>query len=174
MRVLVAFATAHGSTQGIANRVADGLRSHGLQVRVEELADLNALSGYDAAVIGSAIHTGNWLPEASRMLARHGQELGDTPVWLFSVSSVGESSSFFPGFIANWMKKMRREPKDVADFRKSRSVRGHRNFAGAINKDDWGRAGNLFLRLLGGRFGDHRDWVDIDAWTESIAKDLQP
>jgi len=173
MKVLVAFATAHGSTQGIANRLVDGLRSHGLDVRVAELADLDSLTGYDAAVMGSAVHSGKWLPEASRLVARHGHELGETPVWLFSVSSIGDSSSFFPGWVASLLRKMRAENKEIAGFRKGLRVRGHRNFAGAIEKGDWGRGGDLFFRLSGGRFGDYRDWADVDAWADSIVLELQ-
>ena len=51
-------------------------------------------------------------------------------------------------------------------------MRDHRNFAGAIKKGDWSRVGDVFLRVLGGRFGDYRDWADIDAWADAIAAGL--
>jgi menaquinone-dependent protoporphyrinogen oxidase len=172
MNVLVGYATAQGSTEGIAKRIADGLRAGGVNVCVEELGGLANLQGYDAAVLGSAIHSGRWMAEGSRQLLRHSGDLRDRPVWLFSVSSVGDSSSFFPRAIANGIRKMRGETKEIAGFRKVLAVQDHRNFAGAIKKGDWGRSGDLFLHLLGGRRGDHRDWADIDRWADTIAAEF--
>jgi hypothetical protein len=50
--------------------------------------------------------------------------------------------------------------------------REHRNFAGAIARSDWGAAGNAFLRIMGGRYGDHRNWPAIDDWATNIAAQL--
>lgn len=49
----------------------------------------------DAAVLGSAIHNQVWLPEAATFVMSHVRELAIRPVWLFSVGSVGDTSSFF-------------------------------------------------------------------------------
>jgi menaquinone-dependent protoporphyrinogen oxidase len=54
MRVLVAYATRHGSTRGIAERIAQTLRTDGLDAVAEPAAEARALAGYDAFVIGSA------------------------------------------------------------------------------------------------------------------------
>lgn len=172
MSVLVAFASAQGSTGGIASRIADRLRARGVAVQLAEFAGLPGLGGYDAAVLGSAIHGGQWLPEASRMVSRSIAEVGDKPVWLFSVSSIGETSSFFPRFVTSPLRRMRGETREIARIRSLVSVRDHRNFAGAIKKGDWSRVGDVFLRVLGGRFGDYRDWADIDAWADAIAAGL--
>ncbi len=174
MLVLVGFATAQGSTKGIAERIADRLRSRGLEVRLAELSTLSSDTDFDAAVFGSAIHSGRWLPGASEALAQQSAAIGSRPVWLFSVSSIGETSSFFPRLVAGPMRRMRKETTEIADFRKRFTVRGHRNFAGSVAKGDWGRAGEVFLRGLGGRYGDSRDWSDIDAWADQIAAALQP
>jgi menaquinone-dependent protoporphyrinogen oxidase len=42
----------------------------------------------------------------------------------------------------------------------------------AIAPEHIGRAGSLIFRLLGGRFGDYRDWTAVDAWTDDIATAL--
>lgn len=83
MNVLVAFASAHGSTEGIANRIADRLRDNGINVQVEELAGLTNLRGYDAAILGSAIRSGRWLAEGSGPLSRYRGDLRNRPVWLW-------------------------------------------------------------------------------------------
>jgi len=31
---------------------------------------------------------------------------------------------------------------------------------------------HVFLKTFGGRYGDHLDWRDIDAWANNIARQL--
>ncbi|WP_223281107.1 hypothetical protein [Streptomyces antnestii] len=33
--------------------------------------------------------------------------------------------------------------------------------------------GRAMFRLMGCRYGDHRDWQAIDAWADGIAEDLR-
>ena len=172
MRVLITYATAHGSTKGVATEIGGRLAASGLSVDVLPAEGVGSLDGYDAVVIGSAVHNGAWLPPASSLIDHHVDELASRPVWLFSVSSVGESSSFFGARVAAVMRRMRGEPRQVTTLRRSIGARAHRVFAGAIEPSHWGRAGNLFLEVLGGTYGDHRDWLDIDAWAAEIAWQL--
>ena len=55
-------------------------------------------------------------------------------------------------------------PQGGAGVRRSADVRGHRFFAGSIAPGDWPGVGRVVFRLMGGRYGDARDWTDIDAW----------
>ena len=54
-RVLVAYATRNGSTQGVAERIATTLRSHGKQVGPRRVDHVGALERYDAVVFGSPV-----------------------------------------------------------------------------------------------------------------------
>lgn len=64
MVVLVAYATDHGSTRGVADRIADRLRQRGVDAKACAVADVLEVSSCEAVVLGSAIHGGKWLPEA--------------------------------------------------------------------------------------------------------------
>ena len=75
--------------------------------------------------------------------------------------------------MARLFRKMRRESNDVASFRVTVHPRDHRGFAGAIERSHWSLPGHLFLTVLGGRYGDHRDWDEIDEWADTIALQLQ-
>jgi Flavodoxin len=172
MNVLVGFASAHGSTRGVAEAIAGRLAEAGLAAAARSVDDIDTIHGYDAVVLGSAIHDRSWLPQATTFVQNHIVELGASPVWLFSVSSIGDTTSFFAPKVARLMRRMRSEPKQVAGFRRTISVRGHRNFAGAIERAHWDLAGHLFLKTFGGSYGDHRDWQDIDAWAHGIARQL--
>jgi len=60
MQVLVAHATAYGFTKGIATAVADQLRDAGHVVDLRPIDEVASLVDVDAAVLGSAIHSGAW------------------------------------------------------------------------------------------------------------------
>lgn len=172
MGVLVAFATSHGSTQEIAERIATGLRRNGLTAEARWVVDSLDIAKYDAVVVGSAVHSGKWLPEAEEFVTQNAQLLTQRPVWLFSVSTVGDEESMFPPTVADKFRAMRKETDEIAEMRETVRAREHRNFAGAINQADWPVPGRVFFRMMGGRYGDHRNWPAIDSWADRIAADL--
>jgi len=66
--LLVAYASRHGSTQGVAERIGARLREcgAGVGVRRVEDPDLTGIGHYDAVVLGSPVYSRRWLPEADR------------------------------------------------------------------------------------------------------------
>ena len=58
MLVMIGYASVHGSTEGIARRLADRLRAYGHSVDVRPLT-FDALVLYDAFILGSAVHGGS-------------------------------------------------------------------------------------------------------------------
>ena len=64
MKVLVAYASRHGATKGIAERIARTLEPRGNDVTLPPADQVSAVAGYDAFIIGSAAYTGHWLKEA--------------------------------------------------------------------------------------------------------------
>lgn len=172
MAVLVAYATDHGSTRGVAGRIADRLQQVGVDAEACAVADVREVSGYDAIVLGSAIHGGKWLPAARQFAGRNAAALRERPVWLFSVSTVGDEESMFPPLVAGRLRALRKETPEVTGMRRSLHPREHRNFAGAIARSDWPATGRAFFRAAGGRYGDHRNWSAIDAWADLIAAQL--
>jgi menaquinone-dependent protoporphyrinogen oxidase len=55
MTVLVAYASKHGSTEGIAHAIADRLRELGEPVEVGSVDEVGDLEGFRAVVLGSAV-----------------------------------------------------------------------------------------------------------------------
>lgn len=172
MVALIAFASSRGSTRGIAERIAGRLNDLGVAADVRDLSEVVGLHGYDAVVLGSAIHGGKWLPEASQFAAQNAAALRQTPTWLFSVSTLGDDESMFPPRVARRLRAMRRETKEITGLRQTLHPREHRNFAGAVTRSDWPASGRAFFRATGGRYGDHRNWTAIEAWADSIAAAL--
>jgi len=172
MVVLVAYATDHGSTRGIAVRIAGRLRQRGVDARARAVADVLEVPSYEAVVLGSAIHSGKWLPEARQFADRNAGLLRERPVWLFSVSTLGDEESMFPPRVANRLRALRKETPEMTQVRQLLHPREHRNFAGAIARSHWPAIGRAFFRVTGGRYGDHRNWPAIDTWADLIASQL--
>jgi menaquinone-dependent protoporphyrinogen oxidase len=172
MDVLVGYATAHGSTAEVAERIATGLRARGASVTLAVAAAVDDVERFEAAVLGSAVHSGDWLTDAEQFVDRNAAALAERKTWLFSVCSLGETTSFFPDGVTRFMTKRRTDSKQLARWRSLIGEGHHRYFAGVVERGQWSRIGDLFLRVMGGKFGDHRDWADIDAWADSIADDL--
>lgn len=171
--ILVAYASAHGSTAGIAAHMAVRLQNAGLPSVAAPVHTLGSIASYDAAIVGSAIHNGAWLPEAAAFLEGHRTQLQRVPCWLFSVGAVGERSSFFGAGPSRIIRDAQEVRSHTAQLVAATGARGHHGFAGAVDPKDWSALGNVFLRALGGRPGDHRDWPEIDEWTDSVVAALR-
>ena len=163
MVVLVAYATDHGSTRGIADRIAGRLQVLGVGAEAHAVADVPEVSGYAAVVLGSAIHGGEWLPAARQFASRNAATLRERPVWLFSVSTLGDEESMFPPRMASRLRAWRKETPELTEMRQLLRPREHRNFAGAVDRSHWPASGRAFFLATGGRYGDHRNWPAIDA-----------
>lgn len=175
MRVLVVYATHHGSTQEIAERIADRLqeRSIDVTVRSADQADTD-VAAYDAAIIGSAVYAAHWLKDAAALVRRSRTALASRPVWLFSSGPLGSDSVDAKGQDVREAAK----PREYAEFSEAIHPRDHHVFFGAYDPvtDPVGIM-ETFLKLVpGGRTalpdGDFRDWDEIDAWAARIADEL--
>jgi menaquinone-dependent protoporphyrinogen oxidase len=168
LHVLVTYVSPHGSTQGIAERIAARLREGAVAVDCLPIHETHGVIDYDAVVVGSAIHDRAWLPEASEFLSTHAAELLLRPVWLFSVG--------MPGALARPLRRlaMREGPTAVAPFTTMVRPRGTRIFSGVVSKQQFPRVSRAVLRLMGGHYGDFRSWPDIDAWAAEISGTLIP
>ncbi|MGK5112268.1 flavodoxin domain-containing protein [Geodermatophilus sp. CPCC 205506] len=165
VRVLVGHATAAGSTQGIAERIAVGLADVA-DVAVHPLGPDVDPTGFDAFVIGSAVHDQAWLPAASDFLRSGRAVLADRPFWCFSVAGAAPRGPISRVVVGMEVRKI--ETAFPAGLR----PREHRVFAGIVAMEGLPLWGKLFWRALGGSPGDHRDWPAIDSWTDDIAAAL--
>jgi menaquinone-dependent protoporphyrinogen IX oxidase/uncharacterized protein YndB with AHSA1/START domain len=161
--VLVAYASEHGSTKGVAERIGARLGLTGARVDVCPVEEVDDLEAYDTVILGSSVYGQRWLPTATQFWRRNADALAARGVWLFSIGSFGDTHRG----IGRLMKK---EPRDIGEITDTIHPRDYRVFAGAIERDQWPLASRMFFHVFGGRFGDNRDWPQIDAWADSIAQ----
>lgn len=176
MTVLVAYATRHGSTAEIAERLAATLRSEGLAVDARPTHDVRDISDYDAVVIGGAAYMNHWLKEATRFAERHRAELEQRPVWLFSSGPLGTDLVDKQG--QDVLEASR--PQEFPELTSQLRPRGEKVFFGAWDPDaPPAGLGERLVRLMPAAkeaipAGDFRDWPAIDAWAAEIATSLKP
>ena len=161
-KILVAYATSYGSTQEIAEVVAETLRNSGLAVDLYPMRDVKKLDEYSAVVLGSCLYMFHWHKDTNQFLSRHQKALmGGLPV------------AFFVG-----------GPSGAGDEKEWQEVRSQ------VEKDrekvPWFRP--VSVEIVGGRFDpaklrlpyslipalrklpvtDLRDWAAIRAWATSL------
>lgn len=175
MNVLVAYASRHGSTKGIAERIAADLREVGLSAEVMPVHQVRDLDRYGAFVIGSAAYMFHWLKEATNFVKRHHSLLSQRPVWLFSSGPLGKELVDEEG--RDILEATR--PKEFDELSALIHPRGERVFFGAWDPDAPPVGlGERLLRLMPATkdatpSGDFRDWPAIDAWATEIASHLR-
>ena len=84
--VLVVYASRHGGTQGIAERIGQVLRTDGIQAEVQPADQVAGVGNADAVVIGSGVYMGSWLHEATDFLRRNVDGLAERAVQLGGVA----------------------------------------------------------------------------------------
>lgn len=175
MNVLVTYATRHGATAGIAERVADLLTAAGLSAEVRPVQDVKGVDAYDAVVVGGAAYLLHWLKDAVTFVRRFRTELASKPVWLFSSGPLGTDLVDKSG---NDVLATTR-PKEFDELASLVHSRGERVFFGAYDPAaaPIGLVEKVTRHLPAARAampeGDFRDWTAIDAWASEIAAELQ-
>jgi menaquinone-dependent protoporphyrinogen oxidase len=156
--VLVAFGTHHESTRGIAAAVAEVLRAAGIPVEFESVDAVGDLGNVRAAVLGSVVYDGGWLPYAHGFLAARERELAAIPTWLFASGPLDQVP---PGAKADL-------PDDLVEVIGRIGPRDVALFTGSLQPHHLASGLRLLSKLARTNIGDHRDWLAIERWANGI------
>jgi menaquinone-dependent protoporphyrinogen oxidase len=137
------------------------------EVECRAVEDVKSVSGFDAVVVGSAIHNQAWLPPALLFLTDHEPELTKRPVWAFSVGM----SEALPKPFRKRGAALQQKRLERIQFQKV-PLRGHKVFSGVYQAGQMPAPLRALFRVTGGRFGDLRDWVAVEAWTDQMTAQL--
>lgn len=174
MRVLVAYASRHGATKGIAERIADTITRAGHDVTLQPAEKVDRPQQYDAFVVGSAAYMYRWLGEATQFVRRNRDLLASRPVWLFSSGPIGTDTVDKEG--RDVLEVTR--PREFAEFEQSIRPREIKVFFGAFdpNAPPVGIAERVMAMTPARKSmpaGDFRDWEAIEGWAREIATQLE-
>lgn len=182
--VLVVYASRHGGTRGIAERIAAALTDAGVNARATSAETARDVAVADAYVIGSGVYMGSWLKEGTDFISRYAETLATRPVWLFSSGPLkGSTAKVVDDPLADALGPIEGPGsggrKKVEELAALIHARENRIFFGAFNPADPPKAiGERFVRLMPAfkgilPAGDFREWDVIDAWARLIARELR-
>ena len=161
MKVLISAASRHGSTDEIAQAIADLLTAAGFETDVRAPEDVASTAPYDGVVIGSAVYLGHWLEPARKLIERESATLAYKPVWLFSSGPTGTTT------------QPAENTAELARLRETAHAIDHQVFAGRLDRNHLGLAERAMVAMVHAPDGDFRAWEDIRAWSLSIAQTLE-
>ena len=81
MSILLVYATRHGATAGIAERIAAILTESDQPAEARPVEEVTSVNGYDAVVLGGAAYMFHWLKPAVKFARKHRAALVSRPVW---------------------------------------------------------------------------------------------
>ena len=180
-KVLVVYASRHGGTRGIAERIAATLTEAGVTAQATSADLAHDVAVADAYVIGSGVYMGSWLKEGTEFISRHAETLATRPVWLFSSGPLAGSTAKTEGLSAEEAALGPLEGpgsggrKKVAELSELIHARENRVFFGAFNPADPPKAlSERLVRLMPASkgilpAGDFREWPLIEEWARDIA-----
>jgi menaquinone-dependent protoporphyrinogen oxidase len=169
-RILVAYASRCGSTGGVAETIGRTLCRRGASVDIQLIEKVEKPKQYDAAVIGSAVRSSAWLPEARKMVKRHRNDLSKIPVAYFvtcltmcrpSPKTRFKAQSYLEPMIKEFPDI---EPGDIGLFAGVLDYKKLSLITGLVMKSK--------MKDKGIAAGDYRDWKAIQKWSDNLFVDL--
>jgi len=162
--VLVAYATRHSSTAGIAEKIADVLCERNHRVDLRYVENVSSIEGYDAVIVGSAIYEFNLLPVATEFIERFKLRLASMPVaYFFGCAGLKEDTEENQEGVLIYINPVLTKYPDIVPVDIGR-------FGGGV---DFSRL-NAFEKMIINFIGvteseDWRDWAKIGAWAEKVS-----
>ncbi len=165
-KILVTYATTHGSTEEIAGVIAETLRKRGLAVDLQAIRSVRSLTGYRAVLLGAPIYIFKWHKDALRFLTRYQTVLAsDLPIAIFAGGPFGAATE------DEWQEVRVKFDETLAKFRwlKPLSVQ---IFGGRFDPAKLRLPYSLIPALRQMPPTDLRDWDAIRAWADNLATQL--
>jgi menaquinone-dependent protoporphyrinogen oxidase len=159
-RVVVTYASKHGSTAEIAEAIAERIRAAGQEVDCVSAELVGDLSAYDAVVLGSAVYMKRWLRPARRLL--NSRRLHGRALWLFSSGPCGKDPD--PSWSEPGSVKAAADRLDACD---------HVIFGGRLPVEPGNFMERAMVRDTPPEYRDLRDWEEIRAWGDAIGAQLR-
>lgn len=161
--LLVAYASEFGTTQRIAEVIADTLHGPGVSVDARLLADVRDLSPYSAVVVGSAIYNGAWLPEAVHFVQFYESMLSRVPVAYFAACmTLVDDTPERRAIVLSYLDPVRKLAPQVlpVDIGLFAGRMRYRNLPLSTRVMFWLRSGLPS--------GDYRNWRAIRSWALTV------
>ncbi|MCF8129957.1 MAG: flavodoxin domain-containing protein [Deltaproteobacteria bacterium] len=167
IRILVTYASRCGATGGVAGAIAGTFCDKGALVDVLRVESVSDLTPYHGVVIGSAIRSDHWLPEAVDFVEQHQKVLSRVPVAYFlTCLTLAKNTKENRKRALGYMEPVTQKTSDVIPLDIGL-------FAGALEYDKLPFMMRIIMKMKmqnkGVDEGDYRDFKSIRSWAKGIA-----
>lgn len=165
-KVLIAYASFCGTTGGVGEAIGEVLCKKGATVDVRLVKNVNDMSSYDAAVIGSAVRSSAWWPQAIKFVKENKVILSKIPVAYFlTCLALYKDTEASRKVARSYMEPVLNavpsvKPVDMGFF------------SGAL---DYSKLNMVYRMVMKSKMkkqgvpeGDFRDWKAIRSWAEGL------
>ncbi len=162
-RLLLAYASAAGSTAETAAFLAKRLSGRGWAVDLREARKAPAPKDYSAVIVGSAVRAGNWLSDATEYVKAHRQELAKTrPVYFTMCMTLSKDTPANREAVAAYIKPVRElvKPRSAAFF------------AGKMDYSKLSFFMRQIVKMKKVPEGDFRNWTALAEWVDGLDREL--
>jgi menaquinone-dependent protoporphyrinogen oxidase len=169
-KVLVAYFSYCGTTGGVAEAIGQVLCDKGATVDVRLIKNISDVSSYQAFIIGSAVRSASWWPEAIEFVERNKEELGRKPVAYFlTCLALYQDTESNRRRARSYMEPVLQAVPHVKPVEIGL-------FAGAL---DYSKLNLVYRTVMKSKMkkqgvpeGDFRDWDAIRSWAEGLHPNL--
>ncbi|QPC80507.1 flavodoxin domain-containing protein [Phototrophicus methaneseepsis] len=168
--VLVAYATRYGSTQEVAESIAQTLYEQGFLAEIQPMQSVQILTRFDAVVLGAPMYIGKWHPDAHRFVVEHQDALKQQHVAIFALGPISTDKEEMLGSRHQLEEELKRY-----DWLKTVSCE---MFVGRYDPAKLSIAHKLLAALPasplhGVSATDYRNWDAIREWASALPKKLK-
>ncbi|NLD73200.1 MAG: hypothetical protein GX649_10840 [Chloroflexi bacterium] len=192
-RVLVAYVTHSGSTQGVAECMRDEFTALGYQAEACAATEVTDVSSYDAVVAGGLLYRFGWHPDVMHFLKKHESALRDRRVALFMTGLRIFRTPFCdeipcPTFTDPNILRQPSNPARLGLLERPATMEAYIKpllpviatlepesigfFAGRLDLGALNTPERLLMRVLSALIGvppgDYRNWEAIKSWVRSL------
>jgi menaquinone-dependent protoporphyrinogen oxidase len=162
-RVLVAYVTRTGSTQEIAEAVAQALREREFEVDLQVIKKVRGLEGYQAVVLGAPLYMFHWHKDALHFLEKQRKAFGaGLPLAIFAGGPIGDTDE------NGWQEARRQLDQELVKLPWLKPV-SIEIVGGKYDAEKLSFPMSLLPALRNMPPSDLRDWDAIRRWAESLA-----
>ena len=170
IKVLVAYASIHGSTQEVAGVVAATLRDQGVEVDLRPIREVRTLTGYSAVTLGAPMYMFHWHKDAHHFLTRFQRELTNgLPVAIFAGGPIEDTRE-------QWQDRRSDLDRELAKYSWLTPV-SVQLIGGKFDPARLRFPYNLIPAMRNLPACDLRDWTAIRTWAGTLTEEfkwLQP
>lgn len=170
MKILVAYASTHGSTREVADFIGRVLKTYNVEVDVEDVRTIKSVNQYDAYVLGSAIEGGTWLQAMMKFFDQFGSQFAQKPMyfWITCIRALEDE-----GYEHALKYYFDHKTLSAFNLRSTAVFTGKLKIEAITRQEQWYLASHYDGKQTPTMFkNDFRDWEAIAVWANKMAKDL--